>query len=468
MAEIRTSPGGETLSGRTTEPSGSTARVVLAGQMALLFANAIPGQLITVANASLLVWVLSATAAPWLAYSWWLAVLVVALGRLAIVHGYRAAEAVDGEVDAVHWRRRFVFGVATAGLVWGGGALLFMLGAPKEEQLFTGFVMAGMVAGAVPMLSPDFGAFRAFAMPIVLAVAGAMLWQASSTLDWAFGIMAVIFLIAVLQSARAMNRTLTDSLRLAEEKSQLVVDLELARAAAEAASRTKGQFLANMSHEVRTPMNGIIGMTDLLIGTELNAEQREYAQIVRDSAASLLTIITDILDFSKMEAGELDMQSMEFDTVETLEGILNPLAERAAAKGLGFAQRFDPALSASLCGDPGRLRQVISHLVGNAIKFTERGEVTVDIALLEQGAGEVRLRVEVGDTGIGMPADKVSGLFSPFTQIDGSATRRYGGTGLGLAIARRLVELMGGKIGVVSEEGKGSTFWFTVRLERPA
>jgi two-component system sensor histidine kinase/response regulator len=266
-------------------------------------------------------------------------------------------------------------------------------------------------------------------------------------------------------AAGMLQMSLEEISRANEALRAEIVERKLAEDAAETANRAKSEFLANMSHEIRTPLNGVVGMTDLALGTDLTAEQREYLEMAKASGESLMTVINDILDFSKIEAGQLAVEVIPFDLSDSLAAALKLLATRAHVKGLELAYEIRPDVPTALLGDPGRLRQVITNLIGNAIKFTEHGEVVLTVYAETQTDDEATLRFSVSDTGIGIPQEQHAAIFKPFTQADGTTTRKYGGTGLGLAISTTLVGLLGGRIWLESEPGKGSTFSFNVRFD---
>jgi signal transduction histidine kinase/DNA-binding response OmpR family regulator len=299
-----------------------------------------------------------------------------------------------------------------------------------------------------------------FAQPMLVRVRTAMdderhLADASSDrlLLWASGLLFAVLAIVAFWIFRPMEKAIRRA--FAETAASLFK--------AEAADRAKSEFLANMSHEIRTPMNGVLGMAELLAKTDLTARQKTFTDVIVKSGNALLTIINDILDFSKINAGQMMLDPAPFRLSEAVEDVATLVSARVAEKNLELIVRVDPRLPSFVVGDAGRFRQIVTNLLGNAVKFTEKGHVLVDVGG-EVADGIVQLKVRVEDTGIGIPAEKLQNVFEKFAQVDGSSTRRHEGTGLGLAIAARLVDLMGGKIGVESEIGRGSVFWFAVPL----
>jgi PAS domain S-box-containing protein len=329
--------------------------------------------------------------------------------------------------------------------------------AAPEEQEATREALQRQLAGQVPTAPEELHHLRRDGTRLTLEI------HTTPIRGWRGHIVGLRSAALDITARRRAEETLQcRTEELARKNQELAVALEAAREATD----LKSHFLANMSHEIRTPMNGVLGMAELLLTTPLAPEQSEYAKGVLHSAQILLRLINDILDLSKIEAGRLDLERIPFDPLAVVEEVRSALGMQAQAKGLALIHRAESRLPARVHGDPMRLRQILLNLAGNAIKFTARGEVLIVTRMLEDGAEAASLRFSVRDTGIGIPEAQRSRVFEPFMQGDGSTTRKYGGTGLGLAISRQLVELMGGRLELESEPGRGSSFWFDLRLPK--
>ncbi len=345
----------------------------------------------------------------------------------------------------------------------GGLAIAFVLEAQFGSSVLHAFpfLLLPLLFLALYYTTIEFAIGAALAVANIVAVALANPGAA----DAGLALLAALVLVALGSLVRRvvddLEHTRATATAAETAKSAVMSDLAQTNQELQELTRMKSEFLATMSHEIRTPMNGVIGMTGLLLDTVLSEEQRDYVETIRTSGDTLLDIINDILDFSKIEAGRVRMETIDFSPKHVTEEAVELFAEPAANKGIELILDADPEVPHSVIGDPGRLRQVLINLVGNAIKFTDSGEVVVRVEKLDTMTPGVMIRFEVADSGVGLTAEEQARVFSTYSQVDSSTTRRHGGTGLGLAIARMLTQLMGGEIGVESEKGAGSRFWFT-------
>ncbi|NEX18657.1 MAG: hybrid sensor histidine kinase/response regulator [Halochromatium sp.] len=469
------------------QPSQSDQRMALTVQqvrldlMRLMFAQAPLALAVTVFNGLFVTLALAYIFKVPDAWAWFAVLAAISGFRALILLGFRFRPASLAESS---WKGLFVAGAAAGGLIWGVSPNM-LPGASFVDDVFLSFVISGMVAGAIPSLAPSAACYSVYLLG-ALAPLALHMGMRGDPLGYTFLVLIIAFGFFMLFSARAYHRTLWTSLALRYDNANLVADLTAeskrakqlneqlqaevdqraqaqsalieAKERAEAANQAKSAFVANMSHEVRTPMNGVLGMIELLSQTSLDQQQRGFVEVARTSTESLLNVLNAILDFSKIETGKLELEASPFDLRSLCEEVTALFTANAQSAGVELICSVEPKLPRRVIGDATRLRQVLTNLMGNAVKFTHAGEVRLQVSVLSRSDERVRLEFRVADTGIGMTQEQVQALFQPFRQADESMTRRYGGTGLGLAITGRLVDLMGGEIDVSSEPGRGSCF----------
>jgi two-component system sensor histidine kinase/response regulator len=446
------------------EPSSAeTARgrntTVELEQTAMLFANLPMSVAVSTVIAALLAYALSGHNSAFATAFWLVATVAVLAVRLGIWHAWRTGLLADRTQN-----RWFAGGALAAGIVWGSAAILIYPEDSIAHQVFMGFVLASMAAGAVSTLALHLRTYVLFLLPALMPYTVRLLLEGGELQLF----MGFVFLLGqgfLFASAKRFDAVTVNALSLKHENDRLVAALKSALTAAEDASQAKSLFLANMSHEIRTPMSGVIGMCDLLQKSELTKAQRRIAGTIATSAGNLLTLINDILDVSRIEAGKLTLSAEAFSLRNCIEDVVELCASSAYQKGLELNLIVDRPLPSQIVGDSGRLRQILVNLIGNAIKFTQAGQVILRVSECETRGGRVHIEFMIADSGVGIAAADQTRLFAPFTQAEATSNRRFGGSGLGLAITRHLVGLMGGEVKLESEFGRGTSVRFTVGFD---